>query len=319
MRRHRLLFALLFGGLVAARGHSQDLAAARQQAREGKADAAIASLRTVIAGGPESAPAHALLCEVYGSIDHLDEAIHECEAAANAAPKSSEVALRLALAYGSKAEHSGTLTGMRMVGKIRASFEKAVHLDERSVDALSDLGEFYVEAPTVVGGGLDKARALLPRLQAVSPERAHRMAGMIAIKANDYATAEAELKSALAVSHAPEAYVDLANFERRRNQFPAAAAYARTAIERDGAHGADSVDAARLLLQMNREVPFAQDTLRRYLAAPHTSAVTPLARVHTWLGESLAASGNKPEADAQFAAALALAHDYAPARKALGR
>ncbi len=303
-----------------AQASTQTLSQAKQQAREGKVDAAVASLRNVLSADPRNAEAHRLLCNVYASVDQLDAAIRECESAASLMPDSSSVILDLAHVYGSKADHSGALTGMRMVGKIRSSFERAVQLDGRSVDALSDLGEFYVEAPSIAGGGLDKARALVPRLQAVSPARAHRLAGMIAAKEDNDAAAETEFQAELAVAHSPEAYVDLANFERHRKRYDEAAAAARTAIQKDAGRGGDTVDAAHLLLQMKRDLPVAQDGLRRFLATPHpASRVAPYAKVHTMLGESLQSSGDSNGARAQFSAALALAADYAPAKRALSR
>ena len=313
----RRLHTFLLAGLAVSGPVSlaQALDAARQQAREGKADAAIAILQTQ----SRSADAQALLCEVYGSIDRYDDAIRACETAAQISPNSSAAALHLAIAYGNKASHSGSLTGMRMVGKIRSNFERAVQLDGKSAEALSDLGQFYVEAPGVVGGGLDKAKALLPRLQAVSPERGHRLAGMIAAKANDEATAVQEFQAELAVERSAEAYVDLAQFNRRRKHYDEAASNAHAAIEKDGARGGDTVDAAQVLLGLKRDIPFAQDALRRYIAHPHASAVTPLAHVHTMLGESLASTGDNAAAQEHFRAALALAKDYAPARKALGQ
>ena len=308
--KHRcavLLSAFLIPG---AGGYAQSLAAARADARLGKVDAAIADLSSA----PKTAETHALLCSLYGSIEKRDAAIAECEAASAAAPGSSDYALGLARAYGDKADHSGALTGMRMVGKVRGNFERAVQLDPNSVDALSDLGEFYTDAPGVVGGGIDKARALVTRLQPLSPARAHRLAGMIAVKAKDDKTAEAEFNAELAAGHTPEAYVDLANFYRNVTQPDRAAAQAKLAISRDTHHASDTLDAASLLLDLKLETKAAQDALRAYLGTPQTG-VASYARAHVLLGGSLRAVGDTGGAQKEFAAALALAHDYEPARK----
>ncbi len=298
---------------------SQSLATARAEARQGKAGVAIAEAQKLVAANGKNAEAHSLLCKLYGSIDKTDEAIHECEAESDAEPGSSSAALELAIAYGAKAEHAGALTGMRMVGRIRENFERAVQLDPKSVDALSDLGEFYVEAPGMVGGGVDKARALVPRLAALSPGRAHRLAGMIAAKAGDTATADAEYAQELAVSHSPEAYVDLANYHRKRKDWEQAAANAALAIQKDTAHGPDSVDAARVLIEIKRELPAAEGALKGYLAHEQQSAATPFARVHVMLGQLLQGRGDTAGAQAQFTEALALAPEFEPARKALHR
>ncbi len=313
----RRVLALGAGILLSATVGAQSLALAKSAARQGKADEAITQLQQVIATNPRSAEAHLLLCRVLGSIDLFEAAVRECETARDLQPSNSDTVLTLARAYGARADHAGALTGMRMVGRIRENFEKAAQLDPKSVEALSDLGEFYVEAPGVAGGGLDKARALLPKLEAVSSARAHRLAAMIAVKAGDYERAEAEFAAELALEHSPEAYVDLANYYRKRKMWPQSAQNAVLAIQKDTKHGPDTIDAARLLIDEKREETVAQKGLRDYLAAAQPSGVTPAAAVHTLLGQSLNSTGSGPAAKEQFAAALALAHDYVPARKAL--
>ncbi len=309
--------ALLACGLVVAPLHAQNLDIARSLARQGKADAAIAQARGVLASSPRSADAHELLCLLFRSTDHFDDAAHECEAARDLNAGSSAFTLELARTYGAKAAHAGALTGLRMVGRIRESFERAAQLDPKSVDALSDLGEFYVEAPGIVGGGIDKARALVGQLRPLSAERSHRLAGMIAAKAGDTKTADAEFAAELAVAHTPEAYVDLAVYARKRKDWAAAESNALLAIQKDAAHGPDTLDAAQILIDLKRRPNIAEQALRDYLAHVQTSDVMPAAHVHTLLGQLLAAQGDSAGAREQFSAALALAANYEPARKAL--
>ena len=309
------VLGLLSIGLGGSAASAQSLAIARASARAGNADAAIGQTQQILATTPRSAEAHALLCHLHGSLDQFDAAIRECEAARDLQPSSSGYVLQLARAYGARADHAGAFTGMRMVGKIRDNFELAAQLDPKSVEALSDLGEFYVEAPGVVGGGVDKARSVVARLEPLSPARAHRLAGMIAAHTGDTATAEREFAQELSDAHAPEAYVDLANFYRKRKMFDEAAQNAVLAMQKDTKHGPDTVDAARILIDMKRNYAEAQKGLREYLATSQASMVTPAARVHTLLGQALAATGDNAGAQQQYAAALSVAHDYAPAKK----
>lgn len=299
--------------------HAQSLTTAKLSARQGKADVAIAQVQQVLGTEPGNAEAHLLLCRVFGSIDQFEAAVKECENARDQQPSDSDTVLALARAYGARADHAGALTGMRMVGRIRENFEKSVQLNPRNIEALSDLGEFYVEAPGMVGGGVDKARALLPKLQALSPARAHRLAGMIAAKSGDYTLADSEFAQELAEEHSPEAYVDLANYYRKRKMWDQSAQNATLAIQKDTRHGPDTIDATRILLEEKRDLPVAQRALREYLTTAQPTGVMPAAAVHTMLGEALKETGNKAGAQEQFAAALSLAHDYAPARKVVGR
>lgn len=299
--------------LFAASAAAQVPAAAKAAAHAGRVDDALAVLGTV-----HSAEADYLRCQLYSSIEQRDRAIDACEAAAASAPANSEYELELARAYGAKADHSGALTGLRMVGKIRTAFERAVQLNGKSVEALSDLGQFYVEAPSMVGGGTDKARELVTRLQTMSPARAHRLSAMIAAKKNDDSTAQTEYKAAIATTHSAEAYVDLAKFYRGRKQMTAAEEAALSAIQADREHGPDTFDAALLLLEMHRNTAAAQTALRSYLATPQ-AGVAAYAHAHYLLGESLNASGDTAGAQTEYAAALALAREYEPARKAAGK
>jgi tetratricopeptide (TPR) repeat protein len=301
---------------VVSTAGAQSLATANNEARAGRVDAAEAAAKAVLAADGSNADAHALLCALYASIEQRDQAITECEAAASLAPKNSTYALQLARSYGSKADHSGAITGMRMVGKIRANFERAVALDGRNIEALSDLGEFYVEAPGVVGGGSDKAKALVPRLAQVSPARAHRLQGMIYSKDKNDGAAVEEYNAEIATAHHPEAYYDLAQFYRSRKQTDKAAGYAVLALQADKLHGPDTLDAAALLLDIKRELPAAETGLRAYLAATQ-SGVAKYATAHVLLGNCLQATGDTAGAQREFAAAVALASQYDAARKAV--
>jgi len=288
-----------------------DAASANTALQQGRADDAIAALE-----GINTAEAHNLRCRVYLSEDLTDQAISECEAAVNAAPGNSSYHLFLGHAYGAKAERAGAFGGMGLAKKVHASFEKAVQLEPSNVHALSDLGEYYVEAPGIVGGGLDKAKKIAAQLQQYSPSRAHRLLAMIAEKTKDYATAESEYKNA---GSAPADLVALAGFYRKRGQTQAMLATINEAIAADKLHDGAIVDVASVLIHSQTSQKLAAQLLREYLASSAKSEETPAFAVHVRLGHLLAAEGNVAGAQQEFAAAHALARNYAPAIKAAGQ
>ena len=63
-----------------------------------------------------------------------------------------------------KARHAGPIAGFTLARKVEASFARAVELNPGNVAALNDLGEYYVAAPFIIGGGPDRARALAARM-----------------------------------------------------------------------------------------------------------------------------------------------------------
>lgn len=315
--RNQFLIACLAVLSLCAPAYAATFKEAFEFAQAGRADDAMAALKSVLATSPSDDRAQSLLCTVEVTLEKYDDAIRACETATRIAPASSKYQLALARAYGAKADHAGALTGMRLVGKIRDAFQKAVQLDPVNVEAMSDLGEFYVDAPSIVGGGTDKAKTLVPKLMIANSARGHRLLGMIATKDGDAATAQAEFEKELAIGHTPEAYVDLANFYSKRKDWSKAATFAVEAIHRDTQHGPDSVDAANILVRLSRNVDVAQQAYRDYLASSQQSAGVPAFRIHTLLGQTLLHQGDKAAAQKEFSAALALAHEYGPAREGM--
>src|SRR5215472_4015736 len=168
---------------------------------QGRVDEANAALRQSLALQAGDAKAHLLECRVYYAQDMADAAVRECEQAVAIDGSSSDAELWLGKAYGLKASQANMLVAFSVAKKVHTAFERAVQLDGSNAAAMSALGQFYVEAPAIVGGGVDKAQALAPRLMAESPAKGHRLLALIANKKNDPKTAEAEYKSAIAVGH----------------------------------------------------------------------------------------------------------------------
>lgn len=311
----RLLAVCLL--VLCGRAFAGDNTRANALLQQGSVDQASALLRQSLAEQPGDAFAHSLLCRVYYAQDMADEAVNECEKAVAAAPNDSNVRMWMGRAYGMKAERANPLVAFALARKVRSSFERAVELDPNNVHAMSDLGEFYVEAPGIVGGGLDKAQNLAARMQSRFPAQAHRVLAMIADKQNDYPTAEAEFKAAAETARTPEAYVDLGSFYQHHHEPDKAMAPLQAAIDADRHRDAALVDAASILTSAQRSPSLAESVLRAYLSSPSKSDAAPAFKVHVQLGNLLAGRGDTAGARREYAAALALASNYAPARKAL--
>jgi tetratricopeptide (TPR) repeat protein len=285
--------------------------------RQGKVDEATAALKQTLAGRPNDASAHQLLCRVFYAQDIAEQAVHECELASATAPNDSQNQLWLGRAYGLKAMHANPLNAMVEAKKVHTAFERAIQLDPNNVAAFSDLGEFYVAAPALVGGGLDKARALAGRMQQRFPAQAHRLLALIAEKKKDLATAEAEFQQAVAAGRTPEAYIDLGFFYQRQNQTDKVLEPIQAGINADRRKDAVLVDAASILTTAKISPQLAENALREYLSSPSKSDEAPAFKVHLQLGNLLSQTGDTAGAHREYAAAVALASNYAPARKAL--
>ena len=151
----------------------------------GKSDAAIAILKDRVASSPNDAEAQHLLCRAYYSIQDWDRAISAGEKAVSLSPEKSNYHLWLGRAYGEKADASSFFSAAGLAKKVRASFERAVDLDGSNIQARSDLAEFYMEAPGIMGGGQDKARAQADALMKIAPAKGHWVLGRLAEKNKD--------------------------------------------------------------------------------------------------------------------------------------
>ncbi len=257
-----------------------------------------------------------LLCRAYYAEEHADEAIHACEAAVSAAPGNASYQLWLGRAYGLKAGRVSAFSAFGLAKKSRAAMEKAVQLDPHNADAISDLGDFCVEAPGIVGGGIDKANGLAQRLLAINPARGHRLLGEIAEKQKNYPQALKEFTAAATGAHAAAGYVDIGSYYKRRGDKAQVMAAVKNAVAADKARDYSVADAAGLLVETGQASKMAQQLYRSYLDGPSRSEDAPAFRVYTQLGRSLAADGDSAGAQKAYAAALAMAKNFVPAQKA---
>jgi tetratricopeptide (TPR) repeat protein len=270
-------------------------------------------------GAPRSdAAAQLLLCRAWYAQAAVDAAVASCEAAAAADPSGSGGSMAqmwLGRAYGLRASHSGAITAYQVAKRVRAAFERSVSLDPDNLAAVNDLGHFYAEAPKFLGGGTDKARALAEQVMPRSAVLGHHLLGLAAEEDGDARAAEAEFQQA-ARSQTPDAEIDLAVFYQRQKNYDQAEATVRRAIALDTRHGPALVDAAGILVSIKRDLALAERCLVNYITSPAKTDEAPAFRAEVQLGKLLARRGDTTGAQREFSAALSMASNYAPARKA---
>lgn len=281
---------------------------------DGRVDDAANMLRTTLAANPSDALAHQLLCRVFYAQDQVDDAVHQCELAVSSPATNNEQAsdsqLWLGRAYGMKARHAGMFSGFKLARKVQASFSRAVDLNSSSVDAINDLGEYDVSAPSIVNGGTDKARALAARVMPRFPATAHLLLARVAVSDNNLPAAESEFKQSVAVDHSPESWINLAQFYQSHSRNDEAISAVQSAITADRTHGPALVDAASILTKANRALDVVERCLRDYLASHAKSDAAPAFKVHLQLSRLYAARGDSANANREIAAATALAAAY---------
>ena len=127
-------------------------------------------------------------------------------------PLTSESALWLGRTWGRRAETS-TLMAAVYAPRARQFFEKAITLDPKNREAKNDLFDYYLNAPGIMGGGIEKAEALAKSIETERPAEYEFEQAQIAEKHNDNTAAEAHLRRAMELApKEPGRIVDVARF-----------------------------------------------------------------------------------------------------------
>jgi tetratricopeptide (TPR) repeat protein len=246
-----------------------------------------AALRVLLPAPDKDAQAHQLIGQCYYMQGNPKKASEFFEKAVAADPNSSNHRLWLGRAYGRRAETSSFVTAPSFATKARQHFEKAVELDPRNLDAINDLFEYYLDAPGLLGGGLDKAASLAKRIGELDPAEYHYAQAQLAEKRKEFQTAENQLRRATEL--APRQVgrlIDLANFLAKQGRYQ----------ESDAAfHEAHKLapDAPRLLFEQasvyirsRRNIELAKQLLKRYLDSPLTPNDPPRSQAEALLRQA---------------------------------
>ena len=249
------------------------------------------ALRLLESVREKTGPVYDLLGKCYYRLDEFSKATEALEKAVAAEPRNANYWNWLGKAYGRRAETSVFFNQPRYAVRAREHFEKAVALDPQNREALSDLFEYYLEAPGFLGGGLDKAAALSERLREPDPARYQGMQARLAEKRKEFAKAEQFWRRAVELAPAePGRLADLARFLARQQRFPESDA----AFEQAARLAPDQADLkftrARTYLDAKRNQDLARRLLEEYLKSSLTPDDPPRAEAERLL-RSIARTG----------------------------
>lgn len=213
---------------------------------------------------PRSAEDHALLGKAFFLNEDFAKAAEALAKAVEREPNRAEHRLWLGRATGRRAERASPLRAPGLAIETRKHFERAVELDPRSAEALSDLFDYYLGASGFLGGGDSKAEALIPKVRAIDPAQALYLESKLAEKRKDWTAAESALRKA-ASANEPGRLLDLARFYLRRGRVTDAEAVFRRV---DPSYPPLYYARAEALARSNPDE--ARALLKRYLAMPLT-------------------------------------------------
>jgi tetratricopeptide (TPR) repeat protein len=156
-RLDRACLLALVALVIAAHGASADTGVGKRLFEAGRYEAAVAALRAAVESDPSDAEAQFFLGRAHLALEQWDAAADRLEKAVALAPRQAAYHHRLGQAYGEQTREASLLGRASLALKTRQHLTEAVALDPKLVEARSDLVEFYLEAPGLLGGSVDKA------------------------------------------------------------------------------------------------------------------------------------------------------------------
>ena len=282
---------------------------------------AVQDFEAAAAKEPQNGEIQLLLTKCFLELGEHDAAIGSAEKAVEIDPKNSLYHEWLGKAYGEKASHASMFSALGLARKTRREFETAVELDEKNYSARQALIEFDCSAPSIVGGGEDKAHPEIAQLESMDASEWHYAKGNCRRQKKDFADADAEFQLALE-SHpkSAELIYDIGDYEVRRGH-----AGGLMEVAKDGEQAAPSdprglfYRAVGLILE-NEKGEEAERLLREYLKkAPKRTGYPRYSAAHEWLGRLYEGESKNEMAENEYRAALQLDPKDKSARESLKR
>src|SRR5271169_5281387 len=272
--------------VFAAVKQSDTLEAGRRAYESSDYSKAVLEFQTAATKEAQNGEIQLMLTKSYLELQERDAAINSAERAVAIDPKSSVYHEWLGRAYGEKADHSSMFSALGLARKTHREFEVAVELDERNFTARQALIEFDCAAPGIVGGGEEKAKSEIEKLQAMDASEGHYAAGVCRKEKKEFVAADAEFKLALE-SHPKRADLiyDIGDYATRHGQAERLMEVADIGEQAAPADPRGMFYRAVGLILKNEKPEAAEKLLREYLQkAPKRAEFPRYSTAHEWLG-----------------------------------
>jgi tetratricopeptide (TPR) repeat protein len=305
-----LALGLSAGAHPGALPQSPDLGGLIQTARHdfelGNYAAAIKTLQSAVSQNSLSAEGYFWLGRCYYELRDFDNAVTQTERAVALDIKNSLYHQWLGRAYGGKAERERSFF---LAKKVKKELLEAVRLDASNISARSDLLDFCMTAPWIVGGNKDEARDQIDAISALDAVEGHVARGKFELEAAKRADlAELEFRQVLnAKPNRIDPYLEVITFFEQQNKY----LEMQSAIE--AAEIVNAKDPRVEYFQAVRwvvsdlEPGHAEEYLKSYLAStPDRSDWPSHAAAREWLGRLYESEGKRAEAAEQYRASLQL-------------
>ena len=273
-----LIALFLFTSTIYVNGQLQK---ARKLLRDSKYEEAKLLLEEIIDNDEKNDSAYYLLGRTLMILKEYEDAADMFEEAVDLEDGNAGYHFALAQAYGADAMQSNVISQAFLAPKILSQYERTVELDPNHAAGRAGLANFYMMAPGIMGGDLDKAMQQGKFLLKLDEERGRLIMANVLIKMEKLDSADAQM-NLLEQKFGPKP--EYANFYNTYGYFLL---------------GQKRIDEA--ILKFKKQVELAPKNANSYDS----------------MGDAYKAAGKLKEAKAQYEKALKINPDFEASRKNL--
>ena len=208
-----VFFCILFPLLIFSKS---DFDKGEKLFREEKFEQAQVLLEHVLVTQPSNLKAIEYLGDIAGRNKSWDKAIGYYKKLKQLKPTEANYYYKYGGVLGMKAKESSKFQALGMIGEIKESFEKAITLNPKHIEARWALVMIYIQLPGIVGGSETKAVKYSNELLKLSPVDGYLSKGQIEEYFKRYSLAEQQYKKAIAAGSTKVGGQMLANLYKNK-------------------------------------------------------------------------------------------------------
>ena len=208
-----VFFCLLFPLLIFSQS---DFDRGEKLFREEKFEQAQVLMEHVLVTQPSNLKAIEYLGDIAGRNKSWDKAIGYYKKLKQLKPTEANYYYKYGGVLGMKAKESSKFQALGMIGEIKESFEKAITLNPKHIEARWALVMIYIQLPGIVGGSETKAIKYSNELLKLSPVDGYLSKGQIEEYFKRYSLAEQQYKKAIAAGSTKVGGQMLANLYKNK-------------------------------------------------------------------------------------------------------
>jgi tetratricopeptide (TPR) repeat protein len=187
---------------------------------DGKFNQAQPLLENFLKNNPNHLKTIEYLGDIAGYDKLWDKSISYYKKLKTLKPKEANYYYKYGGALGMKTLGVSKFKALSMIGEVRSSFEKAIALNPKHIEARWALIELNLQLPGIVGGSESKAIRYSTELRELSPVDGYLSRGHIEEYFNRYSDAEEQYKRAILIGKTKICYQKLADLYKNKMKQP---------------------------------------------------------------------------------------------------